>query len=522
MAYEVVLTGKNLGIEDIHSVAVEGAKASLSEGCRPAVEASCRLIEAMVLEDKPVYGVNTGVGPLCNRLLPRSKTEALQRNLVRALSAGVGRPLPAQAVRATMLARANSFLQGRSGIRWGTIQALVDLLNHRIHPMIPETGSVGASGDLAHLGHMALGLMGEGQAEYKGRFVDSREALSEEGLNPVSLASKEGLALVNGTAFMTGVGSLCSYQTEYLATIMELCTAFLVEVFGRSLAAFDLRIHGLKPYPGQTVAARNILRFARNSKLTMEPEQVTRLLEQGKAGVSELVKSSEAIQDPYSIRCVPQVTGAVRDHLNFIQDVLRTELNSVNDNPLIFAAEKEVAHGGNFLGQHVAFAMDTLSLLLSQLATLSERQFARLIDENFNFDLSPMLISGEAGLQSGFMPVQLVTTSISATIRVRAAPASLHSIPTNANNQDIVTMGGIAALKNVAILEDLASLLSIELIGLAQAADIKGRSQDLGEGTRRAYEFVRDLVPFLDEDRSLSEEIQELATALAQRRLPVG
>ena len=522
MSDEVVIQGQDLNIDQVYQVAVNGATVAMAEACRDQVDRSCQVVRSLVEENKPVYGVTTGVGPLCNRLLPTDQAEALQKNIVRALSAGVGTPLSAPLVRASMLVRANSLMRGHSGIRWTTLQTLVDMINRHLHPVIPETGSVGASGDLAHLGHIARGLMGEGRVEYQGAVVDCRDAMRQAGIEPVMFTYKEGLALVNGTSFMTGVGSVCAVEAEYMTTLMECCTAFLVEVFGRSLAPFDLRIHQIKPFPGQLQAAKNILHFARNSRLIIEPEQLEKLLEEQKAqSRTELIQSSEDIQDPYSIRCVPQVTGAARDHLVFIRQMLEIEINSTNDNPLIFVEDRKVAHGGNFLGQHVAFVMDTLSLILSQLATLCERQFARLIDEKFNFDLPPMLISGEAGVSSGFMPVQLVATSLSANIRVRAAPASIQSIPTNANNQDIVTMGGIAAMKNVSILKDLSRLIAIQLVGLCQAVDLKKRVDDLGDGTRSVYQLIREQIPFVDEDRSISDEIEELAIQLREKRLNV-
>lgn len=270
----IEISGDDLSVGRVYEVAVNRAPVSLAESCRGRVEKSWRLIESLVKGNKPVYGVTTGVGPLCNRLLPREKSEALQRNLVRALSAGVGSPLPVEAVRAMMLARANSFLKGQSGVRWSTIGTLVEMLNHGIHPLIPEVASVGASGDLGHLGHMALALMGEGKAEYQGGWMESRQAFQQSGLDPVVLAFKEGLALVNGTGYMTGVGALCVQQAEYLTGLVELCTALLVEVFGRSLAPFDLRIHRVKPYPGQVQAAANIAHFARDSRCTLSLEKL--------------------------------------------------------------------------------------------------------------------------------------------------------------------------------------------------------------------------------------------------------
>jgi len=512
----VEISGDELTLEQVHQVAVARAPVALSEKSRDRVDRSRAVVESLVAAGRPIYGVTTGVGPLCNRLIPPERAEELQHNIVRSLCAGVGDPLPVECVRATMLARANSLLRGSSGIRWSTVQAIADLLNRGIHPEIPEKGSVGASGDLSHLGHMSLALIGEGRVEYRGELMPCRDALEREGFRPVTLSYKEGLALINGTGFMTGVGALAASEAAYLTRVMELCTVFLVEVFGRSLAPFDVRIHRAKNFPGQVQAAENILALARGSKLTRDPHELVEAVGRERSG-SHVVQSSEDIQDPYSIRCVPQITGAVRDNLGFIRTVLETELNSTNDNPLIVAEDREVLHGGNFLGQHVAFAMDTLSLLLSQLATLSERQFARIVDEKFNCGLPPMLIRGEAGLKCGFMPVQLVATALAAGIRVRAAPASIQSIPTNTNNQDVVTMGGIAAMKNRAILADLRRVLAIELLSLCQAADLRGRADELGEGSGAAYRAIRAQVPFVDDDRAMADDIARVAGWLEER-----
>jgi histidine ammonia-lyase len=517
---QVQISGDGLTLEQVHRVAVGSAPVALAETSRERVDRSRAVVESLVSAGRPIYGVTTGVGPLCNRLIPAERAEELQHNIVRSLAAGVGDPLPVECVRATMLARANSLLRGSSGIRWSTVQAIVDLLNHGIHPEIPEKGSVGASGDLSHLGHMSLGLMGEGRVEYRGEAIPCRDALARARLRPVTLSYKEGLALINGTGFMTGVGALVAHEAEYLTRVSELCTVFLVEVFGRTLAPFDVRIHRAKNFPGQVQAAENILRLARGSKLTRDPHELVEAVGRERSD-SDVVRSSEDIQDPYSIRCVPQITGAVRDHLGFIRTVLETELNSTNDNPLISTEDREVLHGGNFLGQHVAFAMDTLSLLMSQLATLSERQFARIVDEKFNCGLPAMLIRGEAGLKCGFMPVQLVATALAANIRVRAAPASIQSIPTNTNNQDVVTMGGIAAMKNRAILADLRRVLAIELLSLCQAADLRGGAGALGEASRAAYGIIRARIPFVDEDRAMSDDIAQVASWLEARALRV-
>jgi histidine ammonia-lyase len=518
---QIELDGMNLTIDDLFEVVKGNNEVKLSEESKKKIITSRKLVEKWISENKVIYGITTGCGPMCNRLIPPKKAEEFQKNLIRSHSSGIGDYFSSDIVRAIMLVRANSLANGCSAIRLETLETLIEFINKHIHPCIPEMGSVGASGDLVPLSHMALALMGEGKVEYEGKIMDTSSLLNSLGLNKVDLSYKEGLALINGTSAMTGIGALCIYYAERLLKVAEIAAALCIEVLGSISEPFDEELHLAKPHEGQIIAAKNIRSLIKGSGLIKSPETIQEVLHNEINNSSGVYKSKNEIQDGYSVRCTPQVLGAVMDTIEFVKKIVETEMNSVSDNPLIFVNVEKAIHGGNFHGQHISMAMDYLGIALTEMGTISERRLARLLDEKLNKGLPPFLSNNEAGLQNGFMGIQYVSTSLVAENRVLASPVSIESITTNANNQDIVSMGTIAARKAMRILKNVEYILAVELICAAQAAELVGHEK-LGIGTEKAYEIIRKYVKPLNEDRSFREDIETVARLIHGNELLDG
>ncbi len=494
---KVLVDGENLTVEDVVAVAREGVEVEVPTEAREKVK-KCRVfLEEAVKKKRVVYGVTTGFGALATVRIPPEKVRKLQSNLIRSHSAGVGKPLDKDATRALMLLRANTLAKGKSGIKLGTLETLVQMINRGVHPVIPEKGSVGASGDLAALAHMALVVMGEGEAEYQGEMLGGKEAMAKAGITPVELDSKEGLALINGTQFMTAIGALALYDAENLVKAAEVAAAMSVEALSGVSDAFDERIHRMRPHPGQVASARNIRSLTAGSKLMQSSE--TRMMG----------PKTRSPHDPYSLRCAPQALGAARDAVSYVRRVLGTEINSAVDNPLIFVEDKEFLSGGNFLGQPVSFAMDLLGITLTAIGNISERRIARLIDENLSLGLPAFLIHTEVekGIHSGFMSAQITAAALASENKALAHPASVDSIPTEANFEDFVSMGSIAARKAREILRNVEWIVAIELLCAAQGMDYRGAS-GAGIGTRVAHSLIRKKAPMLREDRVISTDIE--------------
>ncbi len=492
---KVHVDGETLTIEDVVTVARHNAQVEVPKAVRDKVDRCRRFLERLVNEEHVVYGVTTGFGALGNINISPEDMKELQSNLIRSHSAGVGKSLEKDIVRAMMLLRVNTLAKGYSGIRLETLETLVRMLNEGVHPIIPEKGSVGASGDLAPLSHMTLVLMGEGEAEYKGKKMSGREALRKAGIQPVKLDVKEGVALNNGTQFMTAIAALTVYDAERLVKAAEMATALSLEALKGISDAFDKRIHNLKSHPSQITSARNIRLLTAGSKLITSGQKAA---EQGRYP-----------QDPYSLRCAPQVLGAARDAIIHVRRVVETEINSATDNPLVFAEDKVCLSGGNFHGQPVALAMDVLGMALTTVGNIAERRVARLIDENLSQGLPAFLISEKTkeGVQSGFMAVQYTAAALASENKVLAHPASVDSIPTSANFEDFVSMGPTAARKAMEILRNVEYIVAIELLCAAQGVYIRGPKK-LGRGTKTAYSLVRNKVPPLREDKPMQEEIE--------------
>jgi len=498
----VAVDGEGLTLEAVERVAVQHHRAELSEAARPGILASRRVVEQALAKKQKVYGVTTGLGHLSEIRLDEAQSAQLQNNMVRSHSAGVGEEFPEDVCRAMMLLRANTLAKGYSGVRLEIITSLLTLLNAGVTPVIPQQGSVGASGDLVPLAHMALLLTGQGRARREGRLIEGSEALAAAGLSPIVLGPKEALALVNGTQAMAAVGTLTLLASERLARLADIAAALSLEALRGTAAAFDERIHRVRPVPGQQAVAANMRRLLADSAISAP----------GKSGRT---------QDAYCLRCVPQVHGAVREILGFARRMLEIEVNSATDNPLIFAEDEAVISGGNFHGEPIAVAMDFLAIGLTELANISDRRTARLVDPHLSG--LPSSLSEHAALGCSFGILQIVTAALASENRSLAHPASVDNIPTAGNQEDHVSMGPIAARKARDIARNLEQVLAIEFLCAAQGLDFVG-PQLSGKGVRRAHDTVRSRIAWLDGDRAriFHDDIAVVAGLLRDGQLLAG
>jgi len=485
----VLLDGDTLKLDEVASIALGRVRVELAPSARERVRASRRLVEARAGEDRPHYGINTGFGTLAEVRVPRQDLERLQRNLVLSHAAGVGEPLPLQEARALLLLRANVLAKGLSGVREETLDLLVEMLDRACIPVVPERGSVGASGDLAPLAHLALVVIGEGEAFVEGCRLPGREALSRVGLAPVRLAAKEGLALVNGTQAMAAVGALAVLRAERLARLADLAGAMTLEGLLGSHRPFDAWIQEARGQPGQGAAAAHLRALLAGSEVNAAHQGPDR----------------HKVQDPYSLRCMPQVHGAARDGIGFCRGVLEREINAATDNPLVSAERGEIVSGGNFHGQPVALALDVLAIAASHLATISERRVEQLVNPSLS-GLPPFL-AHDPGLDSGYMIAQVTSAALVSENKVLAHPASVDSIPSSAGREDHVSMGMTAALKARQVVENVRTCLAIELLVAAQAIDLR-RPLRPGARVAEAHARLRAMVPHLDADRELHRDVQ--------------
>jgi histidine ammonia-lyase len=491
-----------VALADVVRVA-HGARLIVADTVWAHVDAAHAQFGRLQGSDRLVYGVNTGCGPLCDHLVPLADVSAFQANLVRSHASGLGAWHPREVARATLVVRALTLAQGRSGVRRAVVETLVAMLNADICPCIPETGSVGASGDLVELAHVALAVMGEGTVLHDGRVQPARDALTAAGLVPLVLEGREGLALMNGTACEAGQAALASVGADELVRVAEGAAALVVDVLGANPEAFDARLHAVRPHPGQMETAARLARLLDGSE-RVRTAGARAALGGGRA---------EPVQDPYTLRCVPQVLGAVRATLAHFRDVVAIEVNAVGDNPTFFPEDDVVLHGGNFHGQPLALAIDHAKVALAELALFSERRLARLLDPATNGGLPPFLIRDRAGTRSGLMGLQYCASSTVADNAVLAHPATLGSVPTNANNQDVVPMGSVGVRHARRILENARRVVAIELVAAAEAVDVAG-AEGLAPGTRALYDAVRSLVAPLLADRPLGADVERVVGAL--------
>ncbi len=483
----IELNGTDLTLQEVSRVSRNDEPASLSNGAKAAIDRSRATVEQMLNSGAAIYGLTTGFGKFAEKRIADEDTELLQRNLIVSHACGTGDPLPREAVRAIMLLRLNALAQGYSGIRLSTMETLLNMLNSGVHPVIPEKGSLGASGDLVPLSHMVLPMIGEGQAEYRGETLTGAEAMRRAGIPTISLAAKEGLALINGTQVMTAIGGLCTLDALQLSKSADIIAALSCEAQSCVTTAFDERIHLLRPHPGQLACADNLRLLLDGSRLSL-PRQP------GK------------VQDAYSIRCIPQVHGASWDAMHYVLNAVSREINSVTDNPLIFPEEGDVIPGGNFHGQPMALAFDFLGIALSELANISERRTERLVNPYLNNGL-PAFLTPNGGLNSGFMIAQYAAAALVSENKILAHPASVDSIPSSANQEDHVSMGTIAARKAAEILKNVQRVLAIELFAAGQALSMFGADK-LAPATRAAYDVLRSTVPSIERDTVMYEQME--------------
>lgn len=494
---DIILDGESLTFDQVIAVAYGMAgqpRVALSEKARANVVRSSEAVDTLLERGEIAYGITTGFGAFKDKIISREEVELLQKNIVLSHAVGVGDAFDIPTTRAIMLIRANTLARGFSGIRLETIDLILECLNRGVHPVIPEKGSLGASGDLAPLAHFACVLIGEGKAEFEGVRVSGAEALAAAGLSPVSLKAKEGLALTNGTTIMTAVGLLETAKARNLADLADISGCLTLEAVNGTTAAFDERIHAVRPHPRQVKCARDLRNLLDGSEMTRGFDPVN-------------------VQDAYTLRCMPQVHGACRDAVEYAEWLLKIELNSVTDNPLIFVdGEKiEVISGGNFHGEPLALAFDYLAIALSELANISERRIMRLTDEASNSRVLPAFLTEEGGLNSGFMIVQYTAAALCTENKVLAHPASVDTIPSSANVEDHVSMGATAAIKLRAVRRNLETVLALEAFCAAQAVDLRwkgiGSEKKLGTGTEPLFRVIRERIPFIGADEYMKDHI---------------
>jgi histidine ammonia-lyase len=498
----IIIDGEQLTIEQVIAVASGepgNPRVALSEEAQRQVTRAAGAVQTLLEQGVIAYGITTGFGAFKDRLIPPEQVELLQYNILVSHAVGVGAPFETPTVRAIMLIRANTLARGYSGIRLSTLQLLLDMLNSGIHPVIPEKGSLGASGDLAPLAHMALPMIGEGEAVYQGELLPGDEAMRRAGLQPIRLAAKEGLALTNGTTIMCAVGVLETHRAENIYATADLAGCLSLEALHGTTLAFDERIHALRPFPRQIACAADLRRILAGSGFTRGYDPAN-------------------IQDAYTLRCIPQVHGAVRDAIAYARWMFEIELNAVTDNPLIFiddhTGQIDVISGGNFHGEPLAIAMDYLGLAMSELGNISERRIMRLVDEASNTGTLPAFLTKNGGLNSGFMIIQYTAAAMATESKVLAHPASVDTIPTSANVEDHVSMGVTAALKARRINDNAERIIALELMAAAQGIDFRrevmGKDTRLGQGTQPVYDLIRQHVPFIERDTVLYRYMERM------------
>ncbi|HRN25839.1 MAG: histidine ammonia-lyase [Ignavibacteriaceae bacterium] len=506
---KLIIDGSSLTLEKINFFLLENPTVSLSNESKKKVIKARKLINKWVDEGEIIYGVTTGFGEFANVSISKKDIEKLQENLIISHSTGVGEPLPPFIVKIMMLLRVNALASGHSGIRLETLELLIAMINNNIIPVIPSQGSVGSSGDLAPLSHLVLAMIGKGEAQiyqdvikdnpHKIRVLKSTAALKKFGLTPIKLAAKEGLALINGTQMMTAFAAYICIEAKKLEKIADISGALSHETLRGTDNAFDLRLHKLRPFPGQIAVAKNILAMIKGSEIRESHRE-----------------NDPRVQDSYSLRCIPQIHGASRDSIDYVCSRVEIELNSVNDNPLIFPDDEAHLEGGNFHGQPIALAMDFMAIALSEYANVSERRTERML--NGSLSNLPRFLSKNGGLNSGLMIVQYTAAALVSENKVLAHPASVDSIPTSANQEDHNSMGSIAARKCFQILNNVQAVLAIEILTACQGMEFH-KPLKPGTGSSIAYKIVRKSVPALENDRIIYKDIERVKEMILNNNL---
>ena len=484
----VTINGMSLTVEQVAAVARKNEKVRISAEAKKAINKARAYVEKKLDEQAVVYGLTTGFGKFSDKYIPLDETAQLQRNLIISHSCGMGNPLPTECVRAAMLLRCNALCRGNSGIRLSTIETLLNMLNAGVHPIVPEKGSLGASGDLAPLSHIVLVMLGEGKAEYMGEIMTGKEAMEKAGIPTVELAAKEGLALINGTQIMTAVGCLAVYDAMQLEKTADIACAMTAEALLGIKKAYDPKVHAVRGHKGQMDCAANLLKLLEGSELAHD-------VIPGK------------VQDAYALRCTPQIHGASRDAIKYVYDAVTREINAVTDNPIIFPDEDEAISGGNFHGQPMALAFDFLGIALAEFANVSERRIERLVNPALSFGL-PAFLSENGGVNSGFMITQYSAASMVSENKVWAHPASVDSIPSSANQEDHVSMGTIAARKARMILDNAQKVIGIELFAASQGLFLRG-DKKMAPATKAVYKRIRKSVAPIHDDIVMYEQMNK-------------
>lgn len=495
---QILITGNSLTLDELAAVCREDAQVVLSQEAKDRIVESRRVVDRLVEEGAKVYGITTGFGKFSDVTITNEECKLLQRNLIITHAVGAGEPFARDVARGIMLLRVNNLAKGFSGVRLCLVETLIEMLNRGVTPVIPEKGSLGASGDLAPLSHMVLPMLGLGKAEYQGEVLPGDEAMARAGIPTVELVAKEGLALINGTQAMTSVGALAVFDAIDLLKIADIAAALSFEANRGVIDALDPRVHAVRAHDGQNKTAANLRTLLSGS------DNVTR---QGQIRV----------QDGYSLRCVPQVHGASHDAIAYVRQKVEIEINSVTDNPIIFKEDRAGISGGNFHGQPMALPFDFLGIALSELANISERRIERLVNPSLGG--FPAFLVKNGGLNSGFMIVQYAAAALVSENKVLAHPASVDSIPSSAGQEDHVSMGTIAARKAAEILKNVRRVIAMELMCACQAIDLLEGQFKMGLGTAPAYGMVRQVCPMLEDDRPLYDDINNCESILIDRSL---
>ncbi len=485
---KIVLNGSDLTLDQLVAVTRGGATVELSDEAKDRIKASRRIVDKFVEEERVVYGVTTGFGKFAEVIIPEDETKELQKNLIMSHSCGVGNPLPEDVARGIMVLRANNLAKGFSGIRLETTETILKMLNAGITPIIPEKGSLGASGDLAPLSHMVQPMLGLGECYYKGEVRKSVDAMKEAGIETIDLTSKEGLALINGTQVMTSVGALTLYDGMNISKVSDIAAAMTMEALGGIIDAYDQRIADVRKHNGLAATSKNVRTLLEGSKNTTRQGEVR-------------------VQDAYSLRCVPQVHAGCKDAINYVKQKVDIEMNSVTDNPIIFPDDEMSISAGNFHGEPMALPFDFLGIALSELANISERRLEKMVNPALSHGL-PAFLCVKGGVNSGFMIVQYSAASLVSENKVLAHPASVDSIPSSANQEDHVSMGTIAARKARDIAFNTRKVLAMEILAACQAIDLNKSSDKLAKATKAVYDEVRKVVTFNDKDRIMNVDIE--------------
>ena len=497
---KLVIGERKLTLEDLVNVTRKGYQVEISESAYEKIARARKLVDTYVEEKRVSYGITTGFGKFCDTVVSKEETGELQKNLIMSHACGVGNPLPIDVVRGIMLLRVVNLTKGYSGARKVTVDTLVEMINKGVTPFIPEKGSLGASGDLAPLAHMVLVMLGLGKAFYKGELLDGKEAMEKAGVAILpELSSKEGLALINGTQVMTSVGAHATYDAINLMKHLDLAGALTIEALNGITCAFDPRVHEIRGHQGQIRTAENFRKML--------------------AGSGNTTKQGDLrVQDPYVLRCIPQIHGASKDALEYLRYKVETEMDAVTDNPIIFVDTDDVISGGNFHGQPMALVFDYLGIAISEMANVSERRIERLVNPNLNYGLPAFLVEN-GGVNSGFMIVQYAAAAVVSENKVLAHPASVDSIPSSANQEDHVSMGTIAARKAGEIMRNARKVIAMELLCACQGVDLRKAQDKLGVGTKDAYKLVREIVSYYDKDRVMNLDINAVEDLIESNKV---